>query len=131
MLTFRRLPPDEWPRLLEAGIEPFATVGLPDPAHWILVAAEMDGRIVGVSSLVETVQNHWHIAPAARRSAAVVVGLWRETEAVLTEHGVTVLHATVADDQPEVQAMVERLGYQAAHGKLYVLHVPDAILSGR
>lgn len=131
MLTFRRLPPEEWSKVIEAGIEPFVTHGIPDPAHWILVVAELDGRIVGVSSLVEIVTNHWHILPEARRSPSVVVGLWRETEAVLTEHAVTTLHTTVADTQPEVQDLVERLGYQPADGKLYILRVGDAILSRR
>lgn len=129
MLTFRQLPPEEWPRIVEAGIEPFATYGLPDPTHWIFLVAEQDGGILGVSSLYETVHNDWFIAPAARRHPAIVQGLWNATRAALEEYGVQMIHATVSDAQVEVQAMVERLGYQKAQGQLYVLFVPNCVLN--
>lgn len=111
------------------GIEPFATYGVPDPGHWKFIAAEQDGRIIGVSSLYETVHNDWFIAPDARRSPAVVTGLWQETKRVLDEAGVAMIHATVSDSQPQVQAMVERLGYQPAQGQLYLLFTDACVLN--
>lgn len=130
-LTFRLLPPEEWARLVADGVEPFATYGLPDPDHWRMLVCEVDGRVVGVSSLYETVHNDWWIAPDARRHPAIVSGLWRETKRVLDEAGIAMVHATVSDIQPEVQAMVERLGYLPAGGKLYLLHVPDCVLNDK
>jgi hypothetical protein len=127
--TFRELPFGEWARLVTDGIEPFASHGLPAPDHWRMLVAEQAGVIVACSSLYETVHNDWWIAATARHHPALVGGLWRETSRVLAEAGVTLLHATVRDAQPEVQAMVERLGYIPAGGQLYLLHVPDCILT--
>lgn len=130
-LTFRELPEAEWPRILEAGIEPFATYGLPDPAHWILVVAEAEGRILGVSSLGEAVHNHWHIQPEARRSPTLVTGLWQATRAALESRGVNLLHTVVDEQLPEVQDMVRRLGYQPAEGTLFQIPVAACVLNGR
>ena len=130
-LEFRVLDPSEWPLLVRDGIEPYATYGLPDPEHTILIAALQDGRIMGVSNLTEVVVNHWHIAPQARRSPVMVQGLWRETERILIERGVPSIHATVADANVDVQQMVEDLGYEPAEGRLYIIGVGDSILSGR
>jgi len=133
MVTARLLDETEWPLLLEAGVEPFASAGLPDPPdHWRLVGAFEGDRLVGVAGLYNAVHNDpWWIAPGARRNPAVVLALWRALREVLDGFGVSLLHVTVADDQPEVQAMVERLGYQPAPGRLYLLYVPDAVLNER
>lgn len=122
-LTVRVLPPEAWDRVISDGVEPFATYGLPDPAHWRLVVAEQDGRIVGCSSLYNTVHNDWWIAEDAQRHPAVVRGLWRESARVLRAEGVRLLHATISDDHGEVQAMVQRLGYVPAPGRLFVVDV--------
>lgn len=134
MLTFRLLPEVEWPRLIQDGMEPFASQGLPPVevrANWRIIVAEDDGRIIGLSSLRTEVLNDWTIHPEARRSAHLVTGLWQQTRAVLDQEGVSLVHATVQDDQPEVQSMVERLGYVNAPGKLYVLYVPACLLNER
>ena len=127
-MTFRTLPVEEWHRLVEDGIEPYATYGPPpDASHWVLIVAEDDrGRIVGCSSLVETVQNHWYIAPECRREMEVGLGLWKETLRTLQTHGVPQIHATVEDSQVDVQSIVERLGFVPADGLLYVLDVSQA-----
>ncbi len=126
-MTFRVLDQGEWGRLLVDGIEPFATHGLPDPTHWILIAAiDDEGRIMGVSSLVEVVHNHWSLDSSVRKNPAVLMGLWEETNRVLHAAGVPSIHATVADSQPDVQALVERLGYLPAEGKLYILDLAQA-----
>jgi hypothetical protein len=129
--TFRKLPVGEWGRLITDGIEPFASHGLPDPDHWRMLVGEQNGVIVGVSSLYETVHNDWWIAPNGRNHPALVTGLWRETARELAEAGVTMVHATVRDVQPDVQAMVERLGYLPSGGQLYILYVPDCTLNRR
>lgn len=130
MLTFRLLPVAEWGKIVEAGIEPFASRGLPEESdHWRMLVAEEEGRILGVSCLTEVVQNHWFITPGSRRNPAIVQGLWSATQQLLTEAGVGLLYATVSDDQPEVQDMVERLGYVKAPGQLYLLYVPDCLLN--
>lgn len=132
MTTYRELPPDEWHVLVKRGVEPFASCGLPDPAHWIIVAAFEGEELVAVSGLYETVHNDpWWIAPNHRRSPSLVAGLWRKTREVLQAHGIEGIHVTVRDDQPEVQDIVERLGYRPAPGKLYILRVADAILNRR
>ena len=131
-MIYRTLDVEEWPRLLTDGIEPYATYGLPEPGHWIILAAiDEDGTIVGTSTLVETVQNHWYISPHTRRNPVVVDQLWQATRAVLDAHRVETIHATVSDDQPDVQAMVERLGYVPAPGKLYALTVARCLLNER
>lgn len=129
IFQFRELPEGEWGRLVTDGIEPFATHGLPPPDHWRMLVAEQDGVIVACSSLYETVHNDWWIAATARSHPALVTGLWQETARILTQAGVELLHATVSDSQPEVQAMVERLGYIPAGGQLYLLHVPECVLN--
>ena len=130
--TFRLLPPEEWTRLVETGMEPFVSFGLPDPEHWRLIVAEVEGRIIGLSGLYNSVHNDpWWIAPEARHSPTVVRGLWRETKKVLDEAGVSFIYATVADQQPEVQAMVQRLGYVPAPGKLFLLNVADCALNDK
>ena len=130
-MEFRTLDVSEWPLLIRDGIEPFATHGLPDPGHWVIVAAIDEGRILGVSMLVEQVHNHWSIASDARRSPTLVSGLWQATKQVLDEAGASVLHVTVSDEQPEVQAMVERLGYTPADGTLYILDTSTCLLNER
>lgn len=127
-LTVRVLPHDEWFRLFDDGVEPFATTGiLPDPAHWRVIVAERDGRIIGASSLYDTVHNDWWIAPEGQRQTAVGLGLWRQTMQELQAAGVQVIHATVGD--PAVQAIVERLGYVEAPAKLYLLEIGVAPLN--
>lgn len=129
LMEFRVLPVWEWSKVLDANIEPYATHGLPDPEHTILVVAEADGHILGVSHLGEIVVNHWAIAPAARRSPILVEGLWQETERVLIEKGVPAIHTTVADAQVDVRDMIERLGYVPAEGQLYIIGVGQSTLS--
>lgn len=131
-MTFRLLPPAEWPRLITEGVEPFASVGiLPDPEHGLIVVAEVDGRIMGVSSLLEAVHNHWWIRPDARRSPTMVTGLWETTYQTLVERNCPMIHTTVDERQVEVQAMVERMGYMPAPGQLYLLPIEDCVLNER
>lgn len=130
-MTFRELPTADWHRLVADGIEPFATHGLPDPEHWRLVVAEDGGRIVACSSLVETVHNDWFVRPEVQRNPVLVAGLWLATKRVLDDHQVSLIHATVSDYQPDVQAMVERFGYIPAEATLYVLRVDQAVLNSR
>lgn len=126
-VTVRQLPAEEWPRLIEAGIEPFATVGLPEPGHWVLLVAEEDGKILACSSLVETVQNHLYVVPSARPALGPLLALWNLTLDTLTQAGVSSVCTTVPDSQPAMKALVERVGYVPADGTLYALFVPQAM----
>lgn len=130
-MTIYKLDPREWHRVVEDGIEPYATYGLPDPAHAVLIVAEEDGRILAVSTLLEAVHNHWAIQPEARHSPALIAELWRHTKAVLDEAAVPTVHVTVADSQADVAAMVERLGYTPAEGTLYILDPARCLLNER
>jgi hypothetical protein len=131
-MIVRQLEPSEWVKVLDAGVEPFTTYGLPDPEHWILVGAFDDDRLVAVTGIYETVHNDpWWIDPTYRRNPALVGALWDGIRKVLTARGVDTMHVVVADDLPEVQAMVMRLGYHEAPGRLYIVHIPDAVLSRR
>lgn len=125
-IAVRLLPVEEWTRI--RALAPFAEEGLPDPAHWLIIVAETPaGEIVGYACLYETVHYEpiW-IAPAFRHHPQVFRDLWRTTKQVLEAQGVQILHATVPDDLPRQQALVEKFGFRASPGKLYVLYVPDA-----
>jgi hypothetical protein len=124
--TVRQLPAEEWARLLD--LEPFASGGLPDPEHWRIIVAEVDGRIVGFCGLFNTVHwDPWWIDQAYQKHPAVFGGLLRAGLGVLTEFGVQTVHTTVPDIRPDLQALVEHFGFIEAPGKLYVLYVPDAV----
>lgn len=123
-LTFRVLPPEEWPRLQDRF--PY-NQGLPDPEHWRIIVAEQDGQIVGRCAIFDTVHwDDWDIAPDHQGKAAVFRGLVREGLQVLHEAGILGVHTTVPDSRPDLQHLVEHFGYQVAPGKLYLLYVPDA-----
>ena len=118
MLTTRVLPPQEWHKIVDAGIEPFATHGLPDPAHWRFVVAEDEGQLVGLDGLYETIHNDpWWVHPAYRGHPTMLRKLWTETREVLHQFGVGVVHVTIGD--PQVQEIAERFGFQPTPGKLY------------
>ena len=126
--TVRLLPPEEWGKLLAQGLEPWTSGGLPDPDHWhIVVAEDAAGTIVGFCGMYETVHYEpiW-INPEWRRHPAVFGRLWRESRAILDAAGVQLIHATVPDDLPLQQTLVERFGFTPAAGKLYLLYVPDS-----
>lgn len=128
-MTTRELPPEEWHKLADQRIEPFATYGLPAPENWRILVAEEGDRIIGVSDLYQTIHNDWWIAEDQRKNPGLIRALWRETKGLLDRAGISFIHATVSDDQPDVQALVQKLGYLPAPGKLFLLHVPDAVLN--
>lgn len=124
MTTARLLPMDEWWRL--DGRPPF-TDGLPtDDQHWLIPVVEDDqGRIVASCAIFDTV--HWdcfQIDEDAQKNPAVFRQLLTLSIATLQGYGVPVAHLTVADDRPDLQAMVERFGFVKAPGSLYILAVP-------
>lgn len=124
-LSFRELEPAEWPRLLE--FEPFKSSGLPiDNGHWKILVAEVDGVIVGCTSLHTQVHwDPWWIAEGWRGNPGVVRGLIRQGATVLTNLGIADAFATIEDQNLLSIALANRLGFEAAPGKLYVIRVPD------
>jgi RimJ/RimL family protein N-acetyltransferase len=127
MMTFRELPPEEWSRLVV--FEPFATHGIPDGdaiAAWHILVAEDDNEIVGFTGLFNAPHwEPWWIAPAYRQHAGLVRGLVRLGLDTLSESQLVSVFVTVGDDAPEVQQLVERLGFTPAPGRLYLLYVPE------
>lgn len=118
MVTKRVLPQEEWGKV--AGIEPFASGGLPDPEHWRIVVVERDGTIVAVSSLFDTV--HWDlfwVAEAERGNPVVFKELVEGGIAVMVEHDLKQVHTTVPFGRPDLSRMLERVGFQLAPGELY------------
>lgn len=124
MLTVRELPAEEWDRVRH--IPPF-TEGLPSPDNWRILTVEDNGEIVGCCSLFDAA--HWDgfwIAPDHQGKAGVFRALVGKGVEVLNTAGVLGVHTTVPDLRPDLQALVERFGFKAAPGKLYLLFVPDA-----
>jgi hypothetical protein len=118
MLTTRILPPAEWPRL--ATVEPFAVGGLPDSDHWRIVVCERDGVIVGSCALLDTV--HWDlfwVAEADRGNPVIFKDLIEGGVRVMIEHGINLVHTTVPDGHPDVEAMLLRFGFKRAPGTLF------------
>ena len=123
-VTVRRLPPEEWGRL--AHFEPFASGGLPTADQWRIIVAEADGDIVGFCCVFAAAHlEPWYIAPSHQRNPAVGRGLIRASRDLLRELDIGAAFAVVSDTLPEQQAIVQRLGFVEAPGKLYVLNVED------
>ena len=123
-LTIRQLPPAEWTRLLP--FEPFVTEGLPMPEQWRIIVAERAGIIVGFCCVFAAAHlEPWYIAPSHRRNPAVARGLVRVSRQVLEQEGIGAAFAVVSDTLPEQQAIVERLGFVPAPGKLYAIDVAN------
>ena len=123
MITTRLLPPEEWEKL--RAFFPYNQSDLPDPQHWLIVAAEDDGRLVRCCAIFDAV--HWDgfaILPAYQKHPAVFGGLLRTSKATLRERGIAGVHVTVPDDQPDLQQMVEDYGFIKAPGTLYLYQVP-------
>ena len=121
MLTFRELPPEEWPTLVEQGIYPYAAGGLPpDNGHWRILVAERDDEIVGCTALHTQVHfDPWYLRPGV--GAAEVRGLVRAGRDLLASLGIDHAYCTIDDTQILTRDQAERLGFVAAPGQLYLL----------
>jgi hypothetical protein len=118
MITQRILPPEEWGRV--ASIEPFASGGLPDPAHWRIVVVERDGQIVACCSLFDAV--HWDlfwVAESERGNPVVFKELIEGGVTVMDEFDVQQVHTTVPWGNPAIEEMLQRFGFRPAPGTLY------------
>lgn len=124
-LTFRDVPSEEWPRLLE--FEPFKSNGLPeDNGHWKILVAEVDGEIVGCTGLHTQVHwDPWWISPEHRGNAGIVRGLIKQGAELLDRLGVRDAFATIEDENVRSQALARRLGFEPAPGQLYIINVPE------
>jgi hypothetical protein len=122
-LTFRELPGEEWPKVRD--IEPFDQAGLPpDNGHWRILVAELDGQIIGCTSVHTQVHwDPWWIAPEHRTNPVVVRGLVRQGAELLTNLGIDHAFCTISDEQFLSQRLATRLGFIEAPGKLYLLNI--------
>jgi len=118
-LQIRQLPPEEWPRLL--AFEPFASGGIPPAEHWRILVAEEAGQIVGFTCLYTAVHFEpiW-IDPSHRHQPGLFAELWRASKTILDEYGVQLLFVQVPDTLPQQKRLVERFGFVAAPGQLYI-----------
>lgn len=126
MVIIRELPQEEWPRLVDEGVEPYATIGAVPSGNgdnWhVFVAEDETGMIVGSTSLHTQVHfDPWWLATSHRGDPAVVRGLIRESRALLEANDVPHVFATIEDTQLATQLVAERLGFQKATGQLYLL----------
>ena len=126
-LTFREVESEEWPRLL--AFEPFASSGLPeDNGHWRILVAEIDGKIVGCTSVHTQVHwDPWWIAPEHRGNAGIVRGLIRQGGELLDRIGVPHAFVTIEDQNLLSLALARRLGFEEAPGKLYIISIPELV----
>ena len=123
-MTVRELPLDEWEKL--RAFPPFDTGGLPSPEYFRVLVVEVDGRIIGLCGLSNQVHwDPWYVDPTHQGKAGVFRTLVGKGLEVLREFGVHGVHTTVPDTRPDLQQLVEKFGYVAAPGRLYLLHVPD------
>ncbi len=122
-MQLRELPSDEWHRL--STIPPF-DAGLPDPAHWRILCVEDQGEIVGICGASNQVHwDPWWVHPAHQGRAGVFRQLLTAGIQLFQQSGVPGVHITVPNDQPELQALVQKFGFVEAPGKLYLLAVPE------
>lgn len=116
----RELPPAEWARLL--GYEPFASGGLPPSDQWRILVCEVAGEIVGFTCVFAGAHwEPWFVEPAYQRHPGVIRGLIRGGRDLLLANGIGAAFVVVGDDQPELQAQVERMGFVPAPGRLYTI----------
>lgn len=121
-VAVRELPSAEWSRLLN--FEPFASAGLPNADYWRVVVAEDEGQIVGFTCMYTAVHFEpiW-IDPHHQHQPGLFRDLWQASKAILAEHDVQMIFTVVPDVLPAQQALVERFGFVAAPGQLYIGHV--------
>lgn len=130
MITARILPYDEWSKVADR--PPFDQAGLPDEsvaAHWEIIVVEDDGEIVASCSLSDQV--HWDgfsVNPSHQGNPAVFRQLLVYSLLQLQTAQVPGAHLTVPENQPGLEAMVERFGFVRAPGHLYVINTrpPDS-----
>ncbi len=118
MITSRILPPTEYYKLKDLG--PFTQGVLPDPDHWRIVVAEDEGRIIGCCALLDTVHwDFWHVDEEYRGNPVVFRDLIVGGVAQMVELGIDLVHTTVPDGKPEIEAMLTRFGFKPAPGRLF------------
>lgn len=123
-LTFRELPSGEWYRLIE--FEPYDKGLPPDDGHWRIFVAEIDGAIVGFTSLHTQVHwDPWFVDPTHQGNPGVVRGLISQGAEVLTQIGIDHVFCTIPDEHYLSQRLATRLGFIEAPGKLYLLTVGE------
>lgn len=126
-ITYRELPGSEWPRLSVEGVYPYTITGLPpDNGNWRILVAELDGKIIGSSSVHSQVHwDPWWIAPDARNNPSIVRGLIKQGVELLDSFGVDHAFCTIDDAHLITQDLAERLGFVKAPGSLYLLNTSE------
>ena len=111
-MSARRLPAEEYHRLADLPIA--AKYGVPDPrAAAVIVVENLDGQIVGVWALVQTVcfEGLW-VAPEYRRRTRVASKLLHFMKQLLKQLGVRHSFALIHYETPDVLALALKAGFQ-------------------
>lgn len=123
-MTWKILPPEEWPRIkAELPDSPLADLENYMQLEGIVVVAEHEGRLVGHWPLLLT----WHaeplyIAPAYRKSGPALKNL---LDGLFSTMQISqIASAVVIIEDPDLQAIVPRLGFQPVPGQLYIATAP-------
>lgn len=119
-ITVRRLPPEEWQRLLK--VPPF-DAGVPltisPGVDKVIVLEDPSGKIVGywMAFLAVHLEPMW-IDPEHRGRVSVNRKIWREARAAVLEFGTNIAFALINADSPAAR-YAERLGFRRTIGDCY------------
>ncbi|KKM71146.1 hypothetical protein LCGC14_1433570 [marine sediment metagenome] len=122
-LTVRSLPPEEYPRILDAPGPLSELPGLPDPDHSrIIVLEDADGQIRGYWLLFNAIHAEpLYLAPEVRQRAKAGRDLLRQVYTELREAGVQTVFAVVSpEDLDTIGPMAEHLGLHPLPGTIYM-----------
>lgn len=121
-ITTRVLPPSEWNKIRH--IPPFDQY-IPDagPDHWQPLVVEIDGEIVGCCSLFDTLHwDCWWVDRDHPEKAGIFWALVEAGDGALRNLSTGIAHVLVPDDRPDLQALVERCGFEPVQGRLFYYH---------
>ncbi len=126
-LTVRSLPPEEYPRILDAPGPLRELSGIPDPEHSrILVLEDAQGRIRGYWMLFNAIHAEpLYLDPEIRHRAQAGRDLLLQVYTELRAAGVQTVFAVVApEDRETIGPMAKRLGLHPLPGTIYMGRVP-------
>lgn len=121
-MTSRLLPPDQWPRLDEAGAE--TVWRLLDPRHAEILVIEDEGQIVGTLTLMTVLHTEclW-IKPSHRKGYGVMKRLLDGMWSAAHVKGVTALWSGSMSDT--MTNILHRLGASEVPGRSFVFPVKE------
>jgi hypothetical protein len=121
--VIRELAPEEWHRLPEAGSA--LTHLSPDAVARVVAVLSPDDRLVGhVLLTLNPMAEHLHLAPEVQHHAKLGLAFVGAFVTLLRREQVEQLYAMSAEDDPEAQTRLERLGFQTLPVKVHLGRFP-------